>query len=164
MAKTAQPSLDERRMIANVYNNAGVGRLVLEEYPEAMALFQKSLDLKYTLGDETTIPYDIGVGLYNICRIQMGQGLIAEAKESAKKALDLVEAHNGPEDFRTNQFRFTYADLLVASGDVEDGLSLHEHTLDLRKRVMGDQNNDTGVSYYGLACLYQQLGRLEDAL
>ena len=164
MAKTLHPSLDERRMIANNYNNAGAARLVLEEYPEAMYLFQKSLDLKRTLGDESTIPYDIGVSLYNICRVQMGEGLVEEAKKNAKKALDLVESYNGPEDFRTMQFRFTYADLLVASAEVEEGLNIHEYTLDVRKRVMGNEHNDTGVSYYGLSCLYQQLGRFEDAL
>ncbi|KAL6881404.1 P-loop containing nucleoside triphosphate hydrolase protein [Trichoderma novae-zelandiae] len=164
MAKIAHPTLDDRRMIAGGYNNAGVGRLVLEEYSEAMRLIQKSLELKYALGDETTVPYDIGIGIYNICRIQMGQGLILEARENAKKALDLVELKNGPEDFRTNQFRFTYAELLIASGEVEEGLYIHEYTMEIRKRVMGDENNDTGVSYYGLGCLYQQLGRLEDAL
>ncbi|KAL9124330.1 MAG: hypothetical protein Q9217_006330 [Psora testacea] len=93
-----------------------------------------------------------------------GQGLIEEAKKNAKKALDLVESYNGLEDFRTNLFRFTYADVLAASGEGEEGLSMHEYILNIRKRVMGVENNDTGVSYYGLSCLYQQLGRLEDAL
>lgn len=164
MAKTTNPSLDEKRMLANVHNNAGVGKLVLEEVDEALALFQESLELKYLLGDETVIPYDIGISVYNVCRVQMFQGLIEEAKKNAKKALDLVEAYNGRDDFRTNQFRFTYADLLVASGEVEEGLATHIDTLEIRKKVMGDENNDTGVSYYGLGCVYQQLGRLEDAL
>ena len=134
------------------------------DWQNAMASFQKSLDLKYQLGDEGTIPYDIAVSLYNICRVQMGLGMIDEAKSNAKRALELAEAHNGPDDFRTNQFRFTFADLLVASGKVQEGIDMHERTLDIRKRVMGPENNDTGVSYYGLSCVYQQAGRFEDAL
>ena len=164
MAKTPIPSLHERQQLANVHNNVGASMLVNEDWQNAMASFQKSLDLKYQLGDEGTIPYDIAVSLYNICRVQMGLGMIDEAKSNAKRALELTEAHNGPDDFRTNQFRFTFAELLVASGKVQEGIDMHERTLDIRKRVMGPGNNDTGVSYYGLSCVYQQTGRLEDAL
>ncbi|EEP78480.1 predicted protein [Uncinocarpus reesii 1704] len=164
MAAKTNPSHDDQRMLANCYSNTGAGRLVLEEYNEAMPLFQKALDIKYTLGDETTIPYDIGVTLYNICRVQMGQGRVAEAKTTAKKVIDLVETHNGPDDFRSNQFRFTYADLLVACGEVDKGLEVHERTLAIRNRAMGEGHNDSGVSHYGLSCVYQQLGRLADAL
>jgi tetratricopeptide (TPR) repeat protein len=47
---------------------------------------------------------------------------------------------------------------------VDEGLAMHTDTLEIRKKVMGDTNNDTGVSYYGVACVYQKLGRLDDAL
>ncbi|KAI1150932.1 hypothetical protein F4825DRAFT_424777 [Nemania diffusa] len=159
-----QPTHNDRLQLANAFNNTGVSRLVLEEYDRALPLFQKALDIKYQLGDENSMPYDIGLSYYNICRVQMGQGLTRDALTNAKKAFELVEGSNGPDDFRTNQFRFTYADLLVESGEIEQGLRMHELTLEIRKRVMGVTNNDSGVSYYGLSCVYQKLGRLEDAL
>lgn len=159
-----QPSLDEQRMLANSYNNTGVGQLVLEEWDEALPLFEKAFEIKKTLGDETTIPYDFGISLYNICRVQMGQDRFFEARDNAKRAVELVEGHNGRDDFRANQFRFTYADLLVACGDTDEGLRLHEMTLQIRKKAMGSEHNDTGVSHYGLSCLYERLGRLDDAL
>ncbi|OAA53932.1 Tetratricopeptide-like helical [Niveomyces insectorum RCEF 264] len=164
MEKTDSPSLDERRLMANSYNNAGVGRLILREYPEATRLIQKSLALKLTLGNEATMPYDFAVSFYNLCRIDMEQGQVEEAKEHCKKALDLAEACNGPDDYRTNQFRFTYADLLVESGEWEDAFALHKQTLDIRTRVMGNENNDTAVSYYGLSCLYQKREEFANAL
>lgn len=164
MAKITEPGLADRRQMANVHNNVGATLLLGEHWEEAMSSFNKSLALKRTFGNENTIPYDIAVSLYNICRVQMGQGRLDEAKSNAKRALDLAERANDAEDFRTLQFQYTYADLLVASGEIDEGLEMHKHTLKTRKRVLGEVNNDTGVSYYGLSCVYQRLGRLDEAL
>ena len=164
MVMTPDPTHDDRLQLANAYNNTGGGYLVLEDYNRALPLFRRALDIKRTLGNEDNMPYDMGLSFYNICRVQMGTGLYQEAKINARKAVELVESSNGPEDFRSNQFRFTYANLLVACGEVEKGLEVHERTLEIRSRVMGKESNDTAVSYYGLSCVYQKLGRLEDAL
>ncbi|CAK7235404.1 hypothetical protein SCUCBS95973_009258 [Sporothrix curviconia] len=166
-------SLDDRRQLANSYNNAGVAYMTMNRHAEALATLERALELKYQLGDETTIPYDIAVGLYNKARILMEiaaehecQGKEADLSSSlelCEKALRLAVLCNG-NDFRTYQFRFTYADLVLASGDLDRGLRLHEELLVERQSVMGDENNDTAVSHYGLACAYQKTGALDKAL
>ncbi|KAF5228606.1 hypothetical protein FAUST_10974 [Fusarium austroamericanum] len=152
------------RQLANSYNNTGVARLTLEQYSEALPLFNKSLEIKQTLGNEETIPYDFSISFYNICRVYMGHGWFYKALENAKKALELAEKSNGPNDFRVNQFRFTYADILVACEQVDQGLEIHKTTLAIRRAVMGNENNDTGVSLYGLSCVYQKMRQYENAL
>ncbi|KAK5659824.1 hypothetical protein OQA88_1036 [Cercophora sp. LCS_1] len=158
------PCKNDFLQLANAYNNTGAAYLVLEEYNNALPLFKKALDIKLTLSDESSMPYDIGLSYYNICRVEMGQKRMPKALENCRRAVALVEKANGREDFRSNQFRFTLADLLIVCSDVEAGLTLHEETLAIREKVMGSQGNNTSVSYYGLACVYQQLGRFTDAL
>ncbi|CAG7555135.1 unnamed protein product [Fusarium equiseti] len=155
---------NDYRQLANSYNNTGVGQMILQEYSEALPLFEKSFEIKKTLGSEEIIPYDFAISHYNICRVYIGRGLLTKAFENSKKALDLAEKHNGPTDFRVNQFRFTYADMLVACGKVDEGLVIHEKTLETRRLVMGNENNDTGVSLYGMSCVYHQMRRHGDAL
>ncbi|KAI8960371.1 hypothetical protein F5Y11DRAFT_358551 [Daldinia sp. FL1419] len=164
MAITPNLSRDDHRQLANAYNNTGVARLALEQYDDALPLLQKSLEVKQTLGDEKTLPYDFGISYYNICRVHMGKGLFSKALEYSEKAVELAERNNGADDYRVNQFRFTYADLLVACGRIDEGLEIHKKTLEIRVRIMGPDNNDCGVSHYGLSCVYQQLGLLDDAL
>lgn len=48
-----------------------------------------------------------------------------EAKQNAKRAPDIVGRYNGRDDFRTNVSRFTYAELLVETGELEKGLNMH---------------------------------------
>lgn len=167
-AAAASPSgaagTNDLLQLANAYNNTGAAHLVLEEYDSARPLFQKALSIKLTLGDEASMPYSIGLSYYNLCRVEMGQGRMAEALENCRRAVELVERANGTDDFRSNQFRFSLANLLVACGDVDAGLRVHEATLAIRVQVMGSLNNDTGVSYYGLACVLERLGRFAEAL
>ncbi|KAK0725161.1 hypothetical protein B0H67DRAFT_658473 [Lasiosphaeris hirsuta] len=136
-----KPGKNDFLQLANAYNNTGAAHLVLEEHDNALPLFQKALDIKS------------GSATNNICRVEMGQKRISQALENCRRAVELVEKANGRDDFRSNQFRFTLADLLIACGDMKAGPRVHEDTLTIREKVMGSQNNDTGVSYYGLACV-----------
>ncbi len=108
-------------MLSKCYNNTAVGNMILHSFDQALSLFRQPLELKYTL-DETAIPHDISVSVYNICRVQMGKGLMSEAAQNVEKALQLVERCSGPSNFWINQF-LTYTDLLIATGDVERGSS-----------------------------------------
>ncbi|KAF7717274.1 NB-ARC domain-containing protein [Penicillium ucsense] len=164
MERTRHPTLADKLQLANAYNNTGAGYLAMEQYDEALKYLDRALRIKLELGNEETMPYDIGLSLYNICRVQMGKGQLRQAKANAQKAHSLVKGKNGPDDLRSNQFRFTYADLVVACGDIDGGLRIHKRTLDIRKRVMGPYNNDTGVSYYGMSCVYQRMRRWDEAL
>ncbi|KAJ5469548.1 hypothetical protein N7539_009166 [Penicillium diatomitis] len=164
MDATRHPTLVDKLQLANAYNNTGAGYLAMEQYDEALKYLNRALRIKLELGNEETMPYDISLSLYNICRVQMGKGQLRQAKANAQKAHSLVEGKNGPDDLRSNQFRFTYADLVVACGDIDGGLRIHKRTLDIRKRVMGPYNNDTGVSYYGMSCVYQGMRRWDKAL
>ncbi|KAL8358300.1 hypothetical protein RB601_009625 [Gaeumannomyces tritici] len=156
-------SRDDHRQLANAYNNTGVGALIVEKYDEALELFKSSMGAKESLGTEKTLPYDFAISHYNIGRVYMEQGLTSEALAHVKRALELAEGHNGANDYRSNQFRFTYADLLVATGSLDEGLKAHEDTHKSREEFMGASSHDVAVSHYGLSCVYQKLGRLEDA-
>ncbi|KAK9420145.1 putative NB-ARC domain-containing protein [Seiridium unicorne] len=158
------PSRDDTRQLANAYHNMGVTCLTLEEWDDALPCFERSLQLKKTVGNEDSIPYDFAISFYNMCKVQIGKGSFDQALPMAKKAASLAERANGVEDYRTSQFRFAYAELLLACGRVSEGLEIHEMTLEIRERVMGMDNNDSGVSYYALSCAYQRLGRLNEAL
>jgi tetratricopeptide (TPR) repeat protein len=164
LKKASPPTKHDLLQLANAYNNAGAARLVNEDFDDALRLFQKSLEIKYTMGDESTMPYDLSVSFYNICRVQLGKGLVKDALYNCERALKLAEQANGPKDFRVNQFRFTYADLLIACDNVQEGLEIHKKTLEIREEVMGYDNNDTGVSYYGLSCVHHRLSELDKAL
>lgn len=96
--------------------------------------------------------------------MQMNKRLFQAANENAETAWKLAKGKDGEDDFRTNLLRFTCAELLNACGEVEEGLDIHEDILSVGKMGMGVYNNDGGASYYALSCIYQQLGRLTDAL
>ncbi|EPE03632.1 pfs domain-containing protein [Ophiostoma piceae UAMH 11346] len=154
----------ENQLLANAYNNAGAGNMIVSDWEEARRMFEQAEALKNELGDETKMPYDFALARYNRCRLAMEQGIIDEALIHGCRAAELITSSMGPEDYRTLEFRFTYADLLVAVGDIEAGLQLHKDILDIRLRVVGRQNSDTAVSYYGLSCVYQKLKQPSAAL
>ena len=157
-------TFEENQLLANAYNNAGAGNMIVSDWEEARRMFEQAEALKSELGDETKMPYDFALARYNRCRLNMEQGVMDEALKHGLRAAELITSSKGPEDYRTLEFRFTYADLLVAVGDVETGLQLHKDILDIRLRIVGRQNSDTAVSYYGLSCVYQKLQRPSDAL
>ncbi|KAK6062800.1 transcriptional xre family [Seiridium cupressi] len=148
------PSRDDTRQLSNAYHNMGVTCLTLEKWDDALPCFEQSLQLKKTVGNENSIPYDFAISFYNMCKVQIGKGSFHQALPMAKEAASLAERANGVEDYRTSQFRFAYAELLLACGRVSEGLEIHEMTLEIRERVMGMDNNDSDVSYYALSCAY----------
>ncbi|KAK4445511.1 hypothetical protein QBC34DRAFT_472474 [Podospora aff. communis PSN243] len=160
----SDPSRNDLLQLANAYNNTGAAHLAVDEFDDALSLFQMALDIKLSLGDERSNPYAIGLSYYNISRAEMGQGRVFQALEHCRRAVRLVECANGRDDYRSNQFRFTLAELLMSCGHLEAGLRAHEETLAVQERVMGRRNNDTGVSYYGVACAYERIGCFNDAL
>lgn len=153
-----------RLQLANAYNNKGVALLVQGEHGQALALFQKSLDLKLELGNQETMPYEFGLSFFNISQVQAAQGLLNEALQNAEEALRLVEGNNGPDDHRSNQIRCTLANLLSLCDRMNEGLELHTRTLEIRSRVLSPRSNDIGVSYSGLSRVYHGMGRLDEAL
>jgi len=155
---------NEKRLLANAYNNAGAGELNRERYDRARVLFEEGFRQRKRIGTQDAIPYDYAVSYYNLCRVKMGKGILCGAIENAGLALNLAEKCNGSTDFRTNQFRFTYADLLVACDKVEEGLGVHLETLKIRQESLGINHNETGVSHYGIGCVLFKLKRLEEAL
>ncbi|KAI0175554.1 P-loop containing nucleoside triphosphate hydrolase protein [Hypoxylon sp. FL1284] len=136
----------------------------LSRHVTAKDMFMESMQIKGPVLGEQMSPYMHSIFIYNASRVEEALGLLPEALGKAKRALVLAEAEKGPDDFRINQFRFTYADLLVATGNPEAGLAIHKDTLADRKRVMGEEHNDTATSYYGLSVAHQRLKNTEKAM
>ncbi|MBI5821355.1 MAG: CHAT domain-containing protein [Verrucomicrobia bacterium] len=91
------------------------------------------------------------------------QGKCAEALPLARRALEITEKAQGPNDRDTATCLTSVAEILVSLGDYTQAEPLHQRALKIRKAVLGPDHIGTATSLNNLALLYHHIGDYEKA-
>ena len=90
-------------------------------------------------------------------------GLLPQAAEHARRAMELRTSEFGPEGQPTLQSLGLLADLLKRQGRYDESEKLFKQALEAQRRTLGPEHPDTVESTRGLATLYTYQGRYPDA-
>jgi hypothetical protein len=92
--------------------------------------------------------------LQSASEFMQGDGLFAQAVESARRAVDAYTRTQGPEAVDTLMARSVLASAYRAAGDLTAAAPLHEQNLADCQRVLGADHPETLVARANLAYLY----------
>ncbi|KAF3915730.1 hypothetical protein AA313_de0205547 [Arthrobotrys entomopaga] len=182
--RAGNPGKKEMIHLANASNNVATGLLAIgsDGLLEASKLLEIAGNLKTTWTSEETEPSLFAEHYCNLGRLRCMQGSIhmkkllqdqdaiwlarqmKEAISLSKKAVKLNrDVYQNTNMSRTTSFMDNLAFVYRASGRHEKASKTHRENLELRVQYLGEQVQDTALSYHFLAVEYCESGELEES-
>lgn len=134
--------------LATLYDHYGVVKFLENQRDSALHFYQKSLDLKYELGDSLGIPY----GLNKMAEMYAQQGDFEKAFANLRES-DAIRAREEGEYGRTENL-VHYGDVFRTKGD--HALAIYYYTRAIEKGKQIDFPYLVQYSYEHLTTLYEQ--------
>jgi serine/threonine protein kinase/tetratricopeptide (TPR) repeat protein len=122
---------------------------------------EAALQTNRRLHGETSQPY--AMALRAQAALKQARGDNAAAARLFEQAGDLLATSNGVEDRVVLAVRTDYANCLVQLGRDAEAETLLRRLLVVRRRVFGDDDNDTQIGINSLAVVLHRLGQLDEA-
>ncbi|KAF3937315.1 hypothetical protein ABW19_dt0202355 [Dactylella cylindrospora] len=157
------PGRKEMVHLANASNNVATGLLTMG--PSALGETEKMLDkagrLKSKWTSEENEPSLFTEHYCNMGRLKCLQGHMEEAITLSRKAVDLNrQVYKNTNMSRTTSFMDNLAYVLKAAGRHEEASQTHHQNFEWRIQYLGEQIQDTALSYHFLAVEYLGKGDL----
>jgi tetratricopeptide (TPR) repeat protein len=92
------------------------------------------------------------------------RGLLKEAQVKDNAALVLYHCMYVEKNPRVTTLLYSIADNKRMGGHLEEALKLHNKSLKIRRHILGDDHADVADSMNGIAAVYLQQGKHEEAL
>jgi len=148
--------LDDKKGIAQSYNDMGIIYMDQTRYDYALENYSKALQIRLVMSDSSGI-----ASLYNkMGIIYQKQGKLSKALESQLKALEIYEALN-----HERWIAYSLNNIAIINfniGDLETSLEYHKRSLEIRQSL-NDQYG-VGASYGNIANVLDGMGKTDEAI
>lgn len=150
---TDQPVVQAKllRTIGRVYTELGL-------YEEARPLLNQALRIDERVSDE----YTVSTTLLSMAMLAAWLGEYNESEEYARRAIDLRENSQDPENLDVAEGLNALGNALQNQGRLQEALPVHQRALAIRKNIPG-ADGEIGVSLHNLAIVHYFLGEYEEA-
>lgn len=149
-----------RVLLANAHNDMACQFLDSEQYSEAEAHLQTSLEMKDRLASERSIPpFLYAESKKNLAIVRLGQGKGEEVASLSQEAVNLLQK----EDSHYSLVRFIHGTCLMNMGTTAEALRILEEVYTLCLATFGKAGMHTRNSLYAIALAQYRLERFEEA-
>jgi tetratricopeptide (TPR) repeat protein len=149
-----------RVLLANAHNDMACQFLDSEQYSEAEAHLQTSLEMKDGLASERPIPpFLYAESKKNLAIVRLGQGKGKEVMSLSQEAVNLLQK----EDSHYSLVRFIHGTCLMNMGTTAEALMIFEEVYTLCLATFGKAGMHTRNSLYAIALAQYRLERFEEA-
>jgi len=156
-------ALDDEEALANVLNLRGAIAQNTTTPERSIGLYQEALEIWRRLYPEGHML--IGVGMNNVASAMLYDGRVEEAADLQRQVLDHRIRQFGEDHPMVAAVIHNLAASDAELGRFEESIAGYEKALAMRRRLLGPQNRDVGItlSAFGLMLL-EKLDRCTDAL
>jgi len=148
--------IDNKKGIAQAYNDMGIIYLDHGRYAFALDFFSKGMKIRHDLNDSSGI-----ASLYNkIGIVYQKQGRLSKALGNQMNALKIYEAMNNERWVSYCLNNIAIINLNI--GNLETSLEYHEKALQIRRTL--NDNYGVGASYGNIANVFEAIGKVDEAI
>ena len=151
------------RATATSYNNVAAAYSWMENKEKEIEYTIHAFELQKKLL-EANNP-ELGRGYLNISNIYISQGKMEQALEYVMEALKIFTiAYNGADHQNIATCHNYIGSIFADMGQYEDAIEYHMKALETRKKLLGDNHFDTGISCNSIGIAYYQKGVYQEAI
>lgn len=157
-------SQEDQLPLANAWNDKGWMCLEAEDYINAEACSQKSLEIKRQWS-EKEIPFEFAVTIKDLAFTRLAQERSRDALELMRYAKRLVDEDPdaGPKSATGQKYRLYMAEMLACSGQIKEAIELADQAAIGRRDLYPPLHPFNLDISYVQGILYHYDGRLDDA-
>ena len=151
------------RATAISYNNVAAAYSWMENKEKQIEYTTHAFELDKKLL-EANNP-ELGIGYLNMSNIYISQGKMEQALEYVMEALRIFTiAYNGADHLNIATCHNYIGSIIADMGQYDDAIEYHMKALETRKKLLGDNHFDTGISCNNIGIAYYQKGVYQEAI